>query len=72
MGAMTMMFDPGKAATSLSPRVDTNAQQVCLEHHQHTTCVGQPQAYSEVEQHGSSPIDRSGLFTMTELKIHSL
>jgi hypothetical protein len=62
MEAMTMMFDPGKTANSLLPSLDTNAQQVCLEHQQLTTCVGQPQAYSEVEQLGSSPIDRSVLF----------
>jgi hypothetical protein len=47
--SMTMMFDPGKAATSLSPRGDTNAHQVCLEPHSAPACVGQPQAYSEVE-----------------------
>ena len=62
MEAMTTMFDPGEAAASLSPHGDTNPQQVCLEHQQLITCVGQPQAYSEVEQLGSSLIDRSVLF----------
>jgi hypothetical protein len=64
---MRKEFDPGKAATwrsgtSKTPLDDSyqKAAAGVVEHQHRTTCVSNDRAYCEVEELGSSTVDRTG------------